>query len=217
MYIFVSNSLGDAGLDEIYKLAAIYGDRVEIVFRGVLPGETIGSAIRRVAGGPHEGIYGKAAVVIDPRLFREYGIDLVPAIAAGSGPNQTKAYGLVSIEHFDALRKAGKHGDQGKFGEVREIAEPDLEDEMKRRLAGIDFQAKEREAAQNFWSRRTYQDLPTATVPRVRTLDAHVLLTKDLLGAKGEVLMPAGTRINPFEAVPLRHRLVVFDAADPAR
>ena len=53
-------------------------------------------------------------------------------------------------------------GDLGKWGETVAIAERDLIEEMKSRLAGIDWQAKKDQAVARYWDKQQF----LSTCPR---------------------------------------------------
>jgi conjugal transfer pilus assembly protein TraW len=58
------------------------------------------------------------------------------------------------------------------------------------------------------------EGISTTTRPRRFHVDPSVTLTRDLLGARGERIHAAGTRINPLDIVPLPAQLMFFDGQD---
>lgn len=59
--------------------------------------------------------------------------------------------------------------------------------------------------------------LRAATETRRWSFDPTISIEKDLRDAAGRVVVPAGTRVNPLDTVPLRQRLVFLDGDDAAQ
>ena len=113
--------------------------------------------------------------------------------------------------------------DLGTVGPTHEITEPHLlamieqrlrEKERSGELARLLAAARERGIAS------VRQPIPvaglrTTTHARTHYFDPSVTLDRNILGPRGEVLFPAGTKRNPLDVVSLSRQLLFFDARDP--
>ena len=214
--LFVSLSLGDAVLREIFQEASARDD-VSVIFRGVPEGESLTTAIRRI----HRLIGRLEAapnVVIDPTKFRQRQVTAVPELVLVSNRIViARAKGVTGIEAFLRRVDTGRHADMGVIGPVQTIAEPDLIDVMQKRLTALDLRKKKTQAMQEYMSKVQFIQIPAVTEEHVRRVDPAIYVTRDITDALGNVLATAGTRINPLDKVPFAARIVVFDATDAAQ
>jgi conjugal transfer pilus assembly protein TraW len=213
LILFVSWSMGEGALVEALRAAAADG-HTRVVLRGVLPGERIGDAVRRVAPLVRDRAPG-ASIDFDPPAFRRAGVFSVPTIVDPASASQWR--GSVALDGFRRrLAESGKtFSDQ--VGPETVIAEPDLEEVMKAQAAGLDFTGMRDRAYQAFWRNVALVSLPTLETGRERLVDPTVVLSVPLRDADGRELVAAGRRINTLESYPWSHRLIVFDAGDPAQ
>lgn len=212
--ILVSWSLGEAALREIAAEVAAYPQAV-MIFRGIPKGESFGRAVKRI-----QALVAKLdpvpAVTIDPPRFQEYGTDEVPVIAVYEGNKRLAvARGTYGIRYMLSRVDAGARGDLGALGPTSAATEPDLIEVMKQRMAALDLEASKARAAQRYWEDLEYSSLPVATEPRRRSFDPSVIVTADITDAKGNVVAPAGLRVNPLDLLPFDLRILVFDASRP--
>lgn len=209
--VLVSTSLGEGQLSDIVAFASqTPGTRV--VFRGVKPKQPLMAFIRDL----------KTLVVkldpvpelqIDPTRF--HGETRAPVmIAEGPQGELARVAGLADPQWLRAQVLAGQRGDLGVRGPVRSVAEPDLIDELKGRLASLDLTALRDKAAGRYWQRVAFEDLPVAGRTRERTVDPTVVANADVRDVQGNLIVAAGTRTNPLDLLPFTQRLVVFDGAD---
>ncbi len=211
--IFVSRSMGDIELTEVMREAAKRVD-VTVVFNGIYPHETISQAFNvfqglMVRAGVEET---PPTVVIDPRLFRQFGVDRVPEIVMARGNNElVRAQGTYGIEWIETRYTSGRIGDLGSFGAVHAVAEPDLVELIRSRLASLDLAALKRKALDRFWQHQQFVDLAPAGEDRLRRLDPTIVNQVPLLNAEGEVVVEAGVEINPLDHLPFNWRLMIFD------
>jgi len=190
---------------------------VTLVFRGVPRGSTIHEVIRRlkrVSDGERV-----PNVLIDPTLFRRYGVSVVPTMALerGEGKKPIVVSGAVTADWLRRRSDSVVSGseDLGRRGEVFEIAEADLIEEMQQRLANIDWAARRQAAIDNYWKRpHEFVDLEDATEQRKFLVDPSVRVTQDLEDVDGQVLVRAGQSFNPLELVPLSKTVVIFRGTD---
>lgn len=188
-FIFISYSLSDSEIKSILERQKSRKD-VTLVMRGVPDGMNIPDGVQRIQNLAAE-VKPPVPIIIDPALFREYGISRVPAVVRamrspetlGVTPDQTKprriatlvakVAGLDNDEWLKKQIEAGERGDLGLQGNTKEIAEPDLIEEMKRRVALIDWQKKD-EAAKRFWKKKEFKVFPTASEERLREIDPTI-------------------------------------------
>ena len=211
--ILVSWSLGEA---EIKRLLQSYdGDEsVELVFRGVPEDMPFALALAKLQRLSLE-TKTKTSVLINPVVFEEAGVDQVPAIR--KLVDQKAVYlakGSTSTASADEAFARRKEPVLS-LGPLVEIAERDLIEVMKERLAKVDMEKMKARALNTFWDKQTFAELPRATRHRVRALDPTVLVPADMTAADGTVIHKAGDRINPLDMRPFTQRLVIIDPLDP--
>lgn len=215
--IFASFSIPEATLKSLL-LQATERD-VVLVLRGVPKGSTVPGTVARLKrilpadAIPH--------VLLDPTLFRRFAIERVPTLALerGAGQNPVIVRGAVTsawVRRMAATVQNG-HENLGRRAEDYAIAEVDLIEEMQQRLARIDWEARRREAIEQFWSKHggNFVDLPDAKERREVLIDPSVRVTEDVEDADGNVLVSAGQAFNPLTWVPLSKTIVVFKGTDP--
>ena len=135
--VFVSRSLPDSELRALFTTAAGRRD-VRIVFRGIRPGERLNDAIHDLHA-LLRGIESPPTVELDPPAFRAAGVTAVPVLLLQErGQTVARVQGTLALDWFEREVAAGRHGDLGTYGPVREIAEPDLLEELQRRVATLD-------------------------------------------------------------------------------
>lgn len=217
LLVFASFSLGTQGLDDIFSAVADDKDAV-VVFRGVPEGVSFAEGVKMLQNlaGQKEKI---PNVIINPTLFDTYSVSVVPTLLLledSSQGEQRVAARVEGISRSGWIREAverGESGDLGAKGPVMEIAEPNLIDVAKQRLAAIDWEKKKEDAIARFWTKADFNELPRARVPRSRELDPSIIVTEDI-SAEGEMIVPEGTVINPLDLRPFTQALVIFDPMD---
>ena len=138
--------------------------------------------------------------IIDPYLFKLYQVDSVPAIAIGGGEGRQKV--VVGLLSFDWLEQRPL-GRQPVQGQTYAIAEPDMVEEMQRRLANFDWNGWKEKAIQNYWKQHgDFLDLPETQKETVRHIDPSIRVTKDIALPNGTVLAKAGDMITPNRFTP---------------
>ncbi|MGY6273988.1 TrbC family F-type conjugative pilus assembly protein [Methylomonas sp. MgM2] len=214
--LFVSFSLGESALKDIFEEASDRGD-VLLVFRGPKPGQKLPALmadLKRLL----KGIEPVPNIIIDPTRFQQWSVILVPDIVVEQdGKLPLHVRGVSSLSWLDEQIKAGKQGDLGTLGDVGEIAEIDLLEEIKRRMAAIDWKQKQQQAIARFWALQKFEDLPTAQENRDRTVDLTITAPRDLTAPNGQLIIRAGQTVNPLDNMPFGLCLMVFDATVPAQ
>lgn len=113
--------------------------------------------------------------------------------------------------------------DYGQQGTVWPVIEPDLLEQIRARLQGLEASGAIRHLNEDL-KRRTIakvnrpEPVPgigPATTVRRWTFDPTITLDADIRDDKGQLIMARGTRVNPLDTVALRARLVFIDGDDP--
>ncbi len=114
--------------------------------------------------------------------------------------------------------------DYGQHGAVWSIAEPDLLEQIRARLSHLEASgetarlnaALQRRTVAKVERPDPVSGLAPATTTRTWTFNPTITVSADIRDAKGQVIIPRGTRVNPLDTVPLRRPLVFLDGDDPA-
>jgi conjugal transfer pilus assembly protein TraW len=216
--IFASDSMSKVDLAEMMQ-AATHRPDVTIVFRGIHPDETITQAYARIQrsilrAGVEEH---PPNVIIDPRLFRQFGVNAAPEILLARGRNAlVRAQGTYAVQWLETRYESGRVGDLGAFGTVHQIVEPDFLQMVQARLEKLDLEAMKRNAVKRFWEHQTFVELEPAPESGTRYLDPTIINPYAITDTDDNVLIPAGTRINPLENMPFDWRVMVFDPSRSA-
>ncbi len=211
--VLASRSLGPAQLKEIFAFAADT-PRVRVAFRGVAEDESLMDFVREVHG-LLAGIEPVPEVVLDPTPFAAAGMDIAPVLLAhGPDGELARVAGLADPLWLRSRVLAGERGDLGVLGPVKPVTEPDLIEELQRRLAALDLDKLRERALERYWRHVGFEELPVAAEPRTREIDPTITAPRDLRTADGTLLVQAGERVNPLDRLPFTQRLVVFDATD---
>jgi conjugal transfer pilus assembly protein TraW len=213
--LLVSRSLGESTLRAIFATAATEG--VRVVFRGVAEGEPLMGFVREI----HtllQGLDSVPLVELDPTPFRETAAASVPLLVL-SGPDGeiARVSGITSAAWLKDQVRAGHQGDLGTRGPVEAIAEPDMIEEIARRIQTLDMDALRERAVTGFWKQARFEHLPAADRPRERLLDPTVQAKADIRHPDGRLIVRAGETLNPLERMTFSRRLVMFDATIPAQ
>jgi conjugal transfer pilus assembly protein TraW len=214
--LFVSFSLGEPALKGIFEEAAGRDD-VLLVFRGPKPSQKLPALmadLKRLL----KGIEPLPNIIIDPTRFQRWSVSSVPDIVVEQdGKTRLHVRGVSSLSWLDEQIKAGKQGDLGALGDVGEITEIDLLEEIKRRMAAIDWKQKQQQAIARFWVQQKFEELPVTQEDRDRTVDLTITAPRDLTAPNGQLIIRAGQTVNPLDKMPFGLCLMVFDAMVPAQ
>lgn len=219
--IFVSYSLPDAELKQILKSAS-EDKSILVVMRGIPKGSNLGQGIKHLQKLAMK-YRPMPSVVINPLLFTDYGIDVVPAIVKldASTLLQKKPKAIASVKGIldpiwltDKI-KGGAAGDLGVMGPIQDIKEQDFIQMAKDRMADVDFDEMKKGVLDRYLKNMTYHKLPPAKENRTRKIDPSVYVAKDIKDHKGNVLIKAGEIINPMSLQPFSLAVFFFDPTNP--
>lgn len=212
--IYVSWSMGaDAIKDILTELDGQPG--VGIVFRGIPDGMSMPDAMLKMQGLTQQ-TQSSVSVLLDPTAFQRHGIEVVPSIAIETPDEKLllKAEGLSSPRYLEDAAAEGKRGDLGVHGPTQEIAERDLIELAKERMAKLDMEAMKKRALERFWTQHPGYPLPPVSEPSQRTVDPSVIIPEDIRAPNGTLIQKAGS-INPLDIMPFDQKLVVIDPTQP--
>ena len=155
-------------------------------------------------------------VIIDPNLYREYDVTQVPMfLAMDQKKVWRRLYGEISLEGAEAEINNGKfHSKDGArlVGPTYAIAEPDILEEIEKRIAKYDWDAEIEGARKRAASFRPGLELPMSEKDEVYYVDPTFTLKEDILNPdSGEVIAAAGTKVNPLDTITLDKKYMVFD------
>ena len=214
--MFVSFSLGESVLKGIFQEASGQDD-VLLVLRGPKPRQKLQDLFAELKVLLKD-IDPVPNIVIDPTRFQKWAVTAVPEIVVEEHDQASlRVKGVTSLAWLKSRQAAGRQGDLGRFGAVYEIAEVDLLEEIKRRLAAIDWPQKQQQALARFWEQRRFEALPVAQEDRERIIDLTVTTPRDLIAPNGKLIIQAGQTVNPLDKMPLGLCLLVFDATQTAQ
>jgi conjugal transfer pilus assembly protein TraW len=209
--MLISFSLGESVLKGIFEEASGQAD-VLLVLRGPKPRQKLPglfadlkTLLKDIDPVPN--------IVIDPTRFQKWDVTTVPEIVVEDQDKATlRVKGVTSLAWLKSRQDAGRQGDLGRFGEVYEIAEIDLLEEIKKRLPAIDWSKKQQQALARFWEKRQFEVLPVAQENRDRSIDLTVTAPRDVIAPDGNLIIRAGQSVNPLEKLAFGLCLIVFDA-----
>lgn len=124
-----------------------------------------------------------------------------------------------------ALPASAQARDYGQQGAVFPIIERDLLEQIQSRLIAMEKSgetARLNEELKRRTAARVNRPDPVAGIARAIvgrswSFDPTITLAADIRGAKGELIHPAGTRVNPLDSVSLRADLLFLDGDDAAQ
>lgn len=214
--MFVSFSLGEAVLKGIFEEASGQED-VLLVFRGPKPRQKLPGFFAELKALLKD-IDLLPNIVIDPTRFQKWKVTTVPEIVVeAQGRALLRVKGVTSLDWVKSRQNTGRQGDLGRFGEVYDIAEIDLLEAIKSRLATLDGPRLKQQAMARFWQKRQFEVLPASREDRDRTIDLTVTAPRDLIAPNGNLIIRAGHTVNPLDQMAFGLCLIVFDATQPAQ
>jgi conjugal transfer pilus assembly protein TraW len=214
--MFVSFSLGDAALKGIFQEASGQEDAL-LVFRGPKPRQKLPGFFAELKALLKD-IDPLPNIVIDPTRFQKWEVTTVPEIVVEAQDRVLlRVKGVTSLDWVKARQSAGRQGDLGRFGEVYDIAEIDLLEAIKSRLATLDGLLLKQQAMARFWEKRQFEVLPEVREDRDRLIDLTVTAPRDLVAPNGNLIIRAGHTVNPLDQMAFGLCLIVFDATQKAQ
>ncbi|MGE0147992.1 MAG: TrbC family F-type conjugative pilus assembly protein [Parvibaculaceae bacterium] len=211
LFLFVSRGMPAAELQAALAEAAA-DPTLTLILRGLLPGERLDAALPAIARliARHDP---PPAILIDPGLYRRHEITAVPTLLDPATGHRLQ--GAISRPALERERRHAGRIDLGRTGPTWPIAEPDLAEVLKARVANLDLPAQAEAALARFWRQAPAVALPPAQSSTTRRFRPEVRTSSDLHDDRRRRLLPAGSLINPLRTLPLTARILVLDAQDP--
>ena len=216
---FVSWSMGEESLVDVFHSANNAPDTSIVVIQGVAPGAKLPAGLNRY----YEILKDEdvnISFVLDPSLFDYFQISMVPTIVKlnekgdyEAGRYLAKVSGQSTDAHIKEQISKGQSGDLGVRGDAVEISEPNLIDVMKEKMLLVDWDKQKDNAVNNFWKNQDYNKLPPALNDRLREIDPSIILTAPIKDNDGVVIVEKGTIVNPLDKLPFQRKLIVFNPA----
>lgn len=229
-YIFVSYSMGDTALGKIFRDNAGKDD-TQIVMRGFPEGMTFAQGLNRFKKiAQEEKLTVMPNFSVDPPLFQLYGITQVPTVVrAQDVPNAiasvamkrtyptliAKVSGLASDVWLKERIEDGEIGDLGNRGNLFTIAEPDLIEVIKAKIASVDWDKKREEAFNRYWVNQKFDVLPLAEITREVRIDPSFEVPDDIKDLAGNFIYAKGDRVNPLDMRTFTDTVLIFNPTRP--
>ncbi|MBO2656110.1 hypothetical protein I6M49_21955 [Shewanella algae] len=214
-FMFVSLSMPRASVIDAFKNAA--GRGVTVYINGMFEGDkNIMETMARLHVMTKDLVL-QPTVKFGPTWFKKYNIQRVPALVYDNGRYQVKMSGMTQMSFFEEkLSTVKQEKDFGAYGATFPVKEISLIEQLRKRMAQIDWHQKASNATKNYWKNRPQYNLEPAIKDNVFYIDPTISVKKDIVNRRGVVLAKAGTRVNPFQAMPNAYLgLYIVDATDP--
>lgn len=212
--VFVSFSMSHDALRNVFLRAKQQG--AHVYFKGLHPEHRMINETMNLVRMIGREIENPPMTRFNPEAFDKYGIKQVPTILYRDGKKIATASGILNLSWVKTeLEERGKTGDLGNFGPTSRVIERSIIEEMQERLAGIDWQKKQKEAVENHWKNRAFELLPRAIEDKTWFIDPTVRAASDIKTPRDELLARKGQIINPLANRSDDLTILIFDAQDP--
>lgn len=214
--LLISWSMTERDINSAMSLASQDQD-ILVVFRGFIDSD-IKNSIKRLHNVVSK--YNPVPnVVIDPKPFQTHQVTSVPSLIYTPDPvAPARTYKVSGLLDPAWLKRESTYSpanlDFGQKGNVTSVIELDPVQVMQKRVASIDWDKKRKDAADRFWSKQSFLDLPLVLTASKRVVDPTVTLKSDILDQEGRALIKAGSTVNPLSVMQLTKPLIVFDSTD---
>lgn len=215
-YLFASRSLGKPALEEIFAEASANPD-LTVVFQGIPKGTKIPAAfldLQQLA----KDFDPMPSIALNPLLFQRHNVTSVPelmALTEGEWRDQkchqevrSRVAGITSLSYIESRLD---EGDLGQRGPIEDVSEPNLMDVIAKRINEVDWDSQKKKALSNVWNNIQMFPLPPAPENRIVKIDPTVESIKDIKDAEGNIIVPAGKRINPLDIQGFDSIVIVFN------
>ena len=215
IYVFISLSLPEDYLRGLLEMGAGRSD-IRFIVQGWVPPK-IGDlqyGLGRLISDPKH----PPNIQIDPSIFKRHAIEYVPVFLQENKDGKFRRLdGEISLDGAVAWLRGQRPMPEDPIGPVHEIEEPNILDELQKRLAKFDWRSEIAKARERAQQKVQGHPLPRATRDAVYWVDISTTITQDIKLPDGRIVAKAGSRINPLDVVALRQRYVFFDPTDPSQ
>ncbi|MGI2205201.1 TrbC family F-type conjugative pilus assembly protein [Shewanella oncorhynchi] len=215
VFIFASFGMPAYTLKSALRAAAQSQIKTTVVFRGLKDeSESLRDASNAIHHAIDEADLDVAPrVIIDPRLFNTYSVEVAPTMVYRNGGKVVTATGLEALEDFvkqseDMLQS----GSLGKLSDTYDITEMDMLELIQQKLKKVDWEEKKREAVSRFVNRKEVQLTESLKDEDVRyKIDPRIRFTQDQTTPDGQYFAKAGDVIDPTALLEMETRLFMID------
>ena len=217
MYVFISLSMPEASIRELFFQALQEADRRKTIFiiRGWTPPhiQQLVSRLNNLFPEAEE-LQALPNVQINPSMYQRAAVEVVPTyIQKDARGVWRRLVGETSLAEA-SRRITSEIGLESVIGPVYKIEEPDVLKIMQERLASHDWEADVRRARDNIYQRTSAVEVENAQVRDSYLVDLTVQANRNLEGANAQIFAYAGQTINPFDYMTITRRYLFFDAND---
>jgi conjugal transfer pilus assembly protein TraW len=211
--VFVSFSMSHDALRNAFIRAKQQG--AQVYFNGLHPNHRMINETMNLVRMIGQGIENPPTARFNPEAFDKYKVEQVPTILYRDGNKYAIASGILNLSWVkEELEKRGENADLGNYGPTTKVIERSIIEEMQERMAGIDWEAKQKRAVETYWQKRAFELLPRATEDKTWFIDPTVKAASDIKTPRDELLARKGQIINPLAGRSDNLVIVVFDAQD---
>lgn len=206
--LFISFSMPRQALIDSFKIAKEHN--LTILLRGMINGsnhimDTMKlvqqlSAVSKV----------EPKVGINPLRFTEFNVTHVPAIVVTSLGTSHVITGTLDMEYVKSQIESGADTTE-PAGQVFNIDEPDMVEQMKEAAANINWDDKQKKAKERFWKKYKTHELPFASDSEQWLIDPTTRVVSDIKNGQGQVLAYAGEVVNPLHKFPAKLTIFVIN------
>lgn len=208
--LFISFSMPRRALIDSFKMAEEHN--LTILLRGLEKGATHISSTMKLIQTLSAAAKVEPNVGINPLRFTEFNVTSVPTIVLKDLSNYIVAPGTLNVDYVKEQFKSTQGNSRLEpLGQLFEIDEPDMIEQMKTAAEKIDWKKKQIAAKQRFWKKYKMHELPTSLENKQWLIDPSLRVTKDIKNAEGEVLARAGETTNPLKRFPMQLSIFVIN------
>lgn len=201
-------------------LKALSGrENVIAIFRGLPPDCRGFGDMSRLVADMIKDLDPQPVVFVDPARFDKYGVTVSPTVLYETADKKAVAWlkGMLGIDWLKEKVASGEEGDLGVHGEVYDLVERPLMEEIEDRINAIDWKKKAEQAKDRFWENYNYVDLPTTNEPETYAITAQYVAKKTIYGGPSgkDIVVEKGQVFDPFDYINPTFYLIIYDASDP--
>lgn len=216
---FLFISFGDKPIQQIDKTSKFISDAMKLfpevtfVTRGFPKGGSSLNDLIKFQQKIAENIGTSFPLEINPVLFRKFQITASPTLVVAKGGDTLlgKVAGVGDVNWLlDKIEQNGP-GDFKVQGEIQPIVERDLIEEIKERIAKIDWEQKKKAAKKRYWKNHKFCELPKAKELAKRKIVPEYEISEDIKAPNGKIVAKSGSKINLLKYIRPTFCLVIFD------
>lgn len=198
-------------IDEAYEINQKNSFKVHLVIQGFVDDSLKKTAKKLMS--ITDGNPAKAAIEINPELFKNNNVTHVPFIIFKQGDKIQTMSGAVSINFaLDRFELSYSEDNHGRFGVLYPVAEKNFFDLLKEKQSVVEqkiAEARQRAVSKAFVV-KGFDHIKTAQKNNVFYVDPSYEVPSDFKNPlTGEVIVPKGTKLNPVDYASFPRTLVI--------